>query len=161
MGTSTFFSPPCEYIPIIDLSHNRKTAQHVINHKPNEKRECPDRYSNSESQLRRILEDRRPTHSSNVRSKEHQFSQEPTKHPFRRQVLGMLVLPVMEYSLMINDSSHTTTGDETDVRAFAESVLGAGRKADSFVEAALAMLDGDAHTIRKGWYVVPLEEPGF
>lgn len=52
----------------------------------------------------------------------------------------MLVLPVMEYSLTINDSSHTTTGDETDVRAFAESVLGAGRKADSFVEAALAML---------------------
>lgn len=87
--------------------------------------------------------------------------QGPAKDPFRRQVLGMLVLPVMEYSLMINDSSHTTTGDETDVRAFAESVLGAGRKADSFVEAALAMLDGDAHTIRKGWYVVPLEEPGF
>lgn len=73
----------------------------------------------------------------------------------------MLVLPVMEYSLTINDSSHTTTGDETDVRAFAESVLGAGRKADSFVEAAFAMLDGDAHTIRKGWHVVPLEEPGF
>lgn len=54
----------------------------------------------------------------------------------------MLVLPVMEYSLMINGSSHTTTGDEMDVRAFAESVLGAGRKADSFVEAVLAMLDG-------------------
>lgn len=69
----------------------------------------------------------------------------------------MLVLPVMEYSLTINDSSHTTTGDETDVRAFAESVLGAG----TFVEAALAMLDGDAHTIRKGWHVVPFEEPGF
>ena len=73
----------------------------------------------------------------------------------------MLVLPVMEYSLTINDSSHTTTGDETDVRAFAESVLGAGRKADSFVEAALAMLEGAAHTIRKGWHVVPFEEPGF
>lgn len=55
----------------------------------------------------------------------------------------------MKYALTINDPTYIITGDETNIRVFAESVLGAGRKTGSFVESKPTTLDDAPHEILK------------